>query len=120
MWISLITTIGLRVPVAYGIAYFTRSDAFPNGRPESVFISLLTAWVLGSVINILFFAKGNWRKKALKEFSAESRETADCVQPVNNPTSITSETRTTRNLFINRGLLNYIHYPWIGDNVLCQ
>jgi putative MATE family efflux protein len=80
MWISLITTIGLRVPVAYGIAYFTRSDAFPNGRPESVFVSLLTAWVLGSVINILFFAKGNWRKKALKEFSAESRETADAKQ----------------------------------------
>ena len=41
MWISLFTTIVVRVPVAYGIAYFTRSAELPNGRQECVFISLL-------------------------------------------------------------------------------
>ena len=29
MWISIITTVVIRVPVAYGIAYFTRSEALP-------------------------------------------------------------------------------------------
>lgn len=67
MWISLITTVILRVPVAYGIAYFTRSAAYPNGRPEAIFISLLTAWTMGAVITALFFKKGNWRKKSLVE-----------------------------------------------------
>ena len=65
MWISLITTVGLRVPVAYGIAYLTRSPAYPTGRPESVFISLLTAWTLGAVITTFFFRRGKWRKKAI-------------------------------------------------------
>lgn len=65
MWISLITTVVLRVPVAYGIAYFTRSAEYPTGRPEAIFISLLTAWTMGAIITTLFFKKGNWRKKSL-------------------------------------------------------
>ncbi|CDI40330.1 MATE efflux family protein [Tepidanaerobacter acetatoxydans Re1] len=65
MWISLITTIFLRVPIAYGIAYLTRSAQYPNGRPESVFVSLLIAWVSGAVITSIFYKKGNWREKVL-------------------------------------------------------
>lgn len=67
MWISLITTIFLRVPIAYGLAYLTRSPQHPNGMPESIFISLLIAWVFGAVITGFFYKKGNWRKKALLE-----------------------------------------------------
>lgn len=63
MWISIITTIVLRVPVAYGVAYFTRSSDYPTGRPESTFISLLVSWTLGAVITTIFYKKGNWRKK---------------------------------------------------------
>lgn len=45
MWISLFTTIGLRVPVAYILAWFTRCPEWPNGRPEALSISLLVPWV---------------------------------------------------------------------------
>jgi len=65
MWLSLITTILLRVPTAYGLAYLTRSPQYPNGRPESVFISLLIAWVCGAMITAFFYKKGNWKNKAL-------------------------------------------------------
>ena len=65
MWISLIITVVIRVPIAYGIACFTRSEAYPTGRPESIFISLLFAWTFGAIINVIFFKKGNWRKKAI-------------------------------------------------------
>ena len=65
MWISLITTIVLRVPIAYTIAYFTRSAAYPTGRPEATFVSLLTSWVCGAMITTVFFKKGNWRKKGI-------------------------------------------------------
>lgn len=65
MWISLITTVFLRVPTAYGIAYLTRSELYPTGRPESVFISLLVSWTLGAVITALYYRKGTWRTKAL-------------------------------------------------------
>lgn len=65
MWISLISTVIVRIPVAYGIAYFTRSPSYPTGRPESTFISLLTSWTLGAILTIIFYRKGNWRKKAI-------------------------------------------------------
>ena len=67
MWISLLTTVVIRVPVAYGLAYLTRSPEYPTGRPESIFISLLTSWVMGAIINTIFYKKGNWRKKAITE-----------------------------------------------------
>ncbi len=62
MWISLVTTVAIRVPVAYGIAFLTRSPEFPNGRQESVFISLLCSWVMGAVITGIFYVKGKWKK----------------------------------------------------------
>jgi len=72
MWISLIVTVVLRVPVAYTIAYFTRSAAYPAGRPESTFVSLLVAWTCGAIITTFFYKKGKWRKKGLKAFSQVS------------------------------------------------
>jgi len=65
MWISLITTVGLRVPVAYGLAYLTRSELYPTGRPESVFVSLLISWTLGALITFAFFKRGAWRYKGI-------------------------------------------------------
>lgn len=63
MWISLITTVILRVPVAYGIAYLTRSAEYPTGRPESTFISLLVSWTIGAIITAIFYKRGKWREK---------------------------------------------------------
>ena len=62
MWISLVSTVAIRVPIAYGIAFLTRSPEYPNGRPESVFISLLVSWVLGALITVVFYLKGKWKK----------------------------------------------------------
>lgn len=66
MWISLFTTVVVRVPVAYGLAYLTRSAQYPGGRQESVFISLLCAWLLGALVTTIFYLRGNWKKKALE------------------------------------------------------
>ena len=62
MWISLFSTIVLRVPLAYGLAWLTRCEAWPNGRPEALSISLLVPWVLGAVISFAAYRKGKWRK----------------------------------------------------------
>ena len=63
MWISIISTILLRVPTAYIMAAITRSDAWPNGHPISIFTSLLVSWSLGMIITIIVFAAGKWKKK---------------------------------------------------------
>lgn len=66
MWISLFTTVVVRVPIAYGIAYLTRTAQLPNGRQECVFISLLCAWVLGALVTTIFYFRGGWKKKVLQ------------------------------------------------------
>lgn len=64
MWIALITTTAIRLPIAYGIAYFTRSAELPNGDPRSICISLVLSWTLGAVITAIFYKWGRWAKKA--------------------------------------------------------
>ena len=62
MWISLITTVAIRVPIAYGIAFLTRNAQYPNGRQECVFISLLVSWLMGAILTSIFYVKGKWKK----------------------------------------------------------
>ena len=62
MWISIISTVFLRVPVAYAMAYFTASEAWPHGHPFSLSASLLISWVLGAVMSCAVFKKGKWKK----------------------------------------------------------
>lgn len=66
MWISLITTIVIRVPLAYGISWLTRTPELPHGRCECVFISLFASWTLGAIITFFFYRRGKWKNKAIK------------------------------------------------------
>ncbi len=66
MWISLITTVLIRVPVAYGISFLTRTPELPVGRYECIQISLLFSWVLGAVFTVIFYSRGKWKTKAIK------------------------------------------------------
>lgn len=63
MWISLCTTVLLRVPIAYGISYLTRTPELPFGRSECIQISLLTSWVMGAVLTFTFYKIGRWKRK---------------------------------------------------------
>lgn len=65
MWISIVQTVALRVPLAYGLCYLTRTPELPNGRRECLFISLLIAWLLGAAVTCVFYVKGKWKEKAL-------------------------------------------------------
>ncbi len=65
MWISLITTVAVRVPVAYGISFLTRTPELPYGRSECIQLSLLFSWVLGAVLTALFYKRGSWKKRVI-------------------------------------------------------
>ena len=66
MWISIISTIIIRVPVAYLLAYLTRSAEFPHGEPLALFSSLMISWTLGMIISVIVFRLGRWRKKMME------------------------------------------------------
>jgi len=66
MWISLITTVLVRIPIAYGISWATRTPELPHGQSVCIQISLLITWVLGAVLTAIFYARGNWKTKAIE------------------------------------------------------
>ena len=66
MWISLLTTVLVRVPIAYGISYLTRTEELPFGRFECIQISLLCSWCIGALLTFIFYRIGAWKKKAIR------------------------------------------------------
>lgn len=66
MWISIVQTIAIRVPLAYILVYVSRSAAFPQGKREYIYLSLVISWIIGALITILFYKRGKWKTKAIK------------------------------------------------------
>ena len=64
MWISMVQTIVLRVPIAYGISFLTRTAELPYGRFECIPVSLLISWVMCAALTTIFFKRGKWKKTA--------------------------------------------------------
>jgi len=63
MWISIITTIVIRLPLAYLLAFLTRSEGWPNGRPEAIFASLLVSWLIGMGLTVYAYHRGAWKRR---------------------------------------------------------
>ena len=65
MVISLISTVALRVPLAYLLSYLTVTPELPHGDYHCIQISLLVSWI-GAVLTALFYKLGRWKKKAIR------------------------------------------------------
>ncbi len=65
MWISVIETFFLRMPLAYIMVYMTRSEQMPLGNQDMIYYSLLIAWTIGAIMSIVLYRFGGWRKKGL-------------------------------------------------------
>ena len=65
MWISLITTVAIRVPIAYGISFLTRTAELPYGQKECIQISLLASWLIGALLTAFFYRLGKWKNRAI-------------------------------------------------------
>ncbi len=73
MWISIISTVIIRVPIAYVLAALSKSAEFPNGHPFSLSISLLTSWALGMLMSVIAFRYGKTRKKIREEMAKQGQ-----------------------------------------------
>ena len=63
MWISLITTIAVRLPLAYLLIALTRSQTWPKGSPDAIFASLLIAWLLSMGMTVAVYRRGAWKRR---------------------------------------------------------
>ena len=64
MWISLVNTIVIRVPLAYGLVALTRTPELPQGDCSMMFVSLLVSWIIGAVLTFVLYRTGKWKQKA--------------------------------------------------------
>ncbi len=78
MWISVITTVVVRVPVAYGLEFLTRPEGgvMGSGTPDPLFLSLLISWVAGAVLTVIAYLRGSWKKKAITNKAADEKKAA--------------------------------------------
>lgn len=65
MWISLITTVVIRVPIAYIISWLTTTPELPHGQSVCIQISLLSSWLIGAILTAIFYRRGKWKDKAI-------------------------------------------------------
>ena len=64
MWISIATTVFVRIPLAYGLVYLTRRLGMSVLTQEKmIFVSLLAVWVMGAVVTVIVYLRGKWREK---------------------------------------------------------
>ena len=62
MWISIIATVVLRMPLAYILARVTASADWPNGHPDAIFASLLISWLIAMLLTVFTYRRGKWKK----------------------------------------------------------
>ena len=61
-WITIATTVFIRIPLAYGLVWLARSLDAPILTQESmVFFSLLAVWLIGALLTTIVYFKGKWR-----------------------------------------------------------
>ena len=64
MWISIATSVAIRVPLAYFLVGMTRTPELPQGNCAMMYVSMLISWSLGAVITLVVYRMGKWKAKA--------------------------------------------------------
>ena len=64
MWISIATSVAIRVPLAYGLVAMSKTPELPQGNCAMMFVSMLISWTLGAVITLVMYKRGKWMEKA--------------------------------------------------------
>ncbi len=67
MWISMFSSIIMRVPMAYIFVALTKTPELPQGNCYMMQISMLITWTLGAFITFIFYRIGKWKSKSITE-----------------------------------------------------
>ena len=64
MWISIISSVVLRIPLAYGLVALTKTPQLPQGNCAMMYVSMLISWTAGALLKYIMYRKGNWKERA--------------------------------------------------------
>ena len=65
MWISILNSVIIRVPLAYILIGLTRTPELPQGNFYMMPTSLLITWLIGACITFAMYKRGKWKEKAV-------------------------------------------------------
>ena len=65
MWISIISSVLLRIPLAYGLVWVTKTPELPQGNCAMMYVSMLISWSCGALMTFIMYKKGNWKQRAI-------------------------------------------------------
>ncbi|MBE5844234.1 MAG: MATE family efflux transporter [Butyrivibrio sp.] len=65
MWISMVTSIALRIPMAYLFVNMTKTPELPQGNCYMMQVSMLITWTIGAFITFVMYKIGRWKHKAI-------------------------------------------------------
>ena len=68
MWISILNSVIIRVPLAYILVGLTRTPELPQGNFYMMPTSLLITWLIGACITFVMYKRGKWKEKAVVNF----------------------------------------------------
>lgn len=63
MWISLFNSVIIRVPLAYLLVNLSKTELLPQGNCLMLQYSLVTTWLIGAALTLIFYMSGVWKKK---------------------------------------------------------
>lgn len=65
MWISIVSSVALRIPLAYGLVALTKTPELVQGNCAMMYVSLLITWTVGALLTLLMYRLGRWKDKGL-------------------------------------------------------
>ncbi|MBQ1312921.1 MAG: MATE family efflux transporter [Blautia sp.] len=65
MWISICSSIALRIPMAYLFVHLTKTPELPQGNCAMMFVSLVCTWCIGATVTFLVYMRGGWKNKSI-------------------------------------------------------
>ena len=65
MWMTILTTIAVRVPLAYILVYLTKTPERPKGNFYMMHTSLLATWLVGALLAFIVYRRGKWKDKGI-------------------------------------------------------
>lgn len=65
MWISIISSVALRIPLAYGLVWLSKTPELPQGNCAMMYVSMLISWSIGALLTFLVYRRGAWKEKAM-------------------------------------------------------
>ncbi|MGI6695810.1 MAG: MATE family efflux transporter [Christensenellales bacterium] len=77
MWISILVSVALRVPLSYWLVGLSKTPENPVGRPEMLYFAMLATWITGAAVNVITFRYGRWRKKARERMADFAHQKAE-------------------------------------------